>query len=401
VGGVLEGVKVLEVAEYGFVPSAAAVLADWGAAVIKVEHPRGDPLRGLVASGLIANTGDFDSIVEQVNRNKRGIALDVAASAGREVFERLVREADVFITSLLPSSRARLRIEPDDLHAINPRLVYARGHGYGTKGPDADRAGFDSVSFWGRGGVGHVLTQPGSPLVMQRAAMGDVTSGMFLAGGIAAALFRRERTGEGGTVDVSLLGSAAWVLAPDLVATSVLDRDPPHQQSGAVRSNPLVGAYRTADDRWLVLNMMESDRYWRPFCAALGRDDLVDRVSYADSRSRAANAAALHGLISDVLASRSLTHWRPRLDSHGCVWAAMAAPTEVLRDQQVEDNGFMPRHPDHTRARLAASPVQFDGEPVSIRNGAPALGGDTEAVLTELGYSEADIVKLREAGVVK
>jgi crotonobetainyl-CoA:carnitine CoA-transferase CaiB-like acyl-CoA transferase len=400
-GGVLDGVKVLELAEYGFVPSAAAVLADWGAEVVKVEHPRGDPLRGLVAAGLITRTGDFDSIVEQVNRNKRDIALDVGAPEGRAVFERLVAWADVFLTSLLPSSRTRLKVEPGDLHALNDRLVYARGHGYGSRGPEADRAGFDAVSFWGRGGIGHTLTPHGSPLVMQRAAMGDVTSGMFLAGGIAAALFRRERTGEAGIVDVSLLGSAAWILAPDLVASSVLDRDPPHADGAGTRTNPLVGAYRTADDRWLLLNMMDSDRYWRPFCAALGRDDLVQRVSYADARSRSANVAALQGVIADALGARPLSYWQPRLDQHGCVWAAMASPTEVLRDRQVAENGYLPAHPGHDRARLASSPVQFDGNPIEIRNGAPALGADTDAVLRDLGYKDGDIAKLREKGVVR
>src|ERR1700704_1561999 len=185
----LDGIKIVDFSEHGFVPSAAAALADWGADVVKIERLEGDPMRSVIRNGLSPAAEGIDYLFEMANRNKRGIALDVTTPAGRVVFERLVRWADVYITNQLPRVRRKLRTEPDDLFALNAKLVFAKGHGQGQRGPDAEAGGFDSVSFWSRGGVGHILTEPGADrLVMQRPAQGDVPSGMFLAGGICAAL---------------------------------------------------------------------------------------------------------------------------------------------------------------------------------------------------------------------
>ncbi|MDQ1533754.1 MAG: hypothetical protein QOF28_1515, partial [Actinomycetota bacterium] len=224
--GVMDGIKVVEVAEHGFVPSAAAILADWGADVVKVERATGDPLRHIMGAGLVADTGDFNFLFEQFNRNKRGVSIDLRSTDGRAALDRLLEWADVFITNFLPTARTNLRIQPEDVWAVNPRLVYARGHGQGQRGPDADQGGFDAVSYWSRGGIGHMLTPPGGPFIMQRGAMGDAPSGAFLAGGVGTALFQRERTGKGVLVVVALLGSAVWTLAVDLVPTSILERDP-------------------------------------------------------------------------------------------------------------------------------------------------------------------------------
>src|SRR3954464_7649183 len=234
---VLDGVKVVELAEFGFVPSCGAVLADWGADVVKVERVTGDPLRHVQGAGLVADTGDFNFLWEQMNRNKRGIALDLRSTDGRAALDRLLAQADVVITNFLPSARASLRLDPDDLFAVNPRLVYAKGHGQGQRGPDADAGGFDAVSYWSRGGVGHILSPEGGPMIMQRGAMGDAPSGAMLAGGIAAALFQRERTGKGSVVDVSLLNFAVWQLGVDLTATTILRTEPDKMGSGTVRSN--------------------------------------------------------------------------------------------------------------------------------------------------------------------
>src|SRR3954454_8363085 len=243
--GVLDGVRVVEVAEHGFVPSGAAILAEWGADVVKVERVTGDPLRGIQAMGLVADTGDFNFLFEQFNRNKRGIALDLRDERGRAVLDRLLESADVFITNFLPSAREKLRLRPDDIWAVNPRVVCAIGSGQGLRGPDAELGGFDAVSFWARGGIGHMLTPQGGPLVQPRGAFGDAPSGAYLAGGVAAALFQRERTGKATVVDVSLLGAAVWTLSVDLVPTSILGVDPvPHKPGGSL-ATVLVGSYRT------------------------------------------------------------------------------------------------------------------------------------------------------------
>ncbi len=399
---VLAGVRVLEVAEQGFVPSAAAVLADWGADVVKVERPEGDGLRAVMKQGLVAQTGDFDFLVEQVNRNKRNVCLDLKQPDSRAVLERLVAWADVFITNQLPQVRRKLRIEPDDLRAVNPRLIYARGHGQGTKGPDAEAGGYDAVSFWSRAGIGHMLSGPAG-VVMQRPAQGDIPSGMFLAGGIAAALFARERDGRGRTVDVALLAGGVWTLAPDLVAASVLGADPPKPGQAGTRPPlgiALLGMYTTADARVLQLNMLATDKYWKTACEALEAPDFAADGALASDAGRAARMAEIRERFARTIAAKPLAHWMARLRAAGCIFASFATPSEVQSDPQVLANGYLPRHPTHPTARLAASPVQFDEQPIEVRRGAPGKGEHTDEVLEALGIDARERARLREAGAI-
>jgi crotonobetainyl-CoA:carnitine CoA-transferase CaiB-like acyl-CoA transferase len=393
--GVLDGICVLEVAEHGFVPSAVAALADQGADVVKIERPEGDALRAVMGQGLVADTGDFDFLIENFNRNKRNVCLDLKHPAARPVFEKLVAWADVFVTNQLPKVRRKLRIEPDDLFAIQPRLVYARGHGQGARGPDAEAGGFDSISFWSRAGVGHMLS--GEQIAMQRPGMGDIPSGMFLAGGIGTALFARERTGRGVLVDVSLLGAGIWTLGPDLVATSVLGHEPPRASAGSARAAPLVGTFLTSDARVLQLSMLATDKYWEVACEALECPDLVELTSDAE---RAEHRDAIRDQLTRRIASRPIAHWESRLRDAGCLFSKFASPEEVLDDPQVEANGYLPRHPTHPTARLAASPVQYDEQPAEIRRPAPARGEHTDEVLDAIGVDTAERERLRNAGAI-
>lgn len=399
---VLAGVRVLEVAEQGFVPSAAAVLADWGADVVEVERPEGDGLRAVMKQGLVTQTGDFDFLVEQVNRNKRNVCLDLKHPDSRPVLEQLVAWADVFITNQLPQVRRKLRIEPDDLRAVNPRLIYARGHGQGTKGPDAEAGGYDAVSFWSRAGVGHMLSGAAG-VVMQRPAQGDIPSGMFLAGGIAAALFARERDGRGRTVDVALLAGGVWTLAPDLVAASVLGADPPKPGQAGTRPPlgiALVGMYTTSDGRVLQLNMLATDKYWKTACEALEAPDFAADPALATDAGRAARMPEIRARFARRIALRPLAHWMARLRSAGCIFSSFATPSEVQSDPQVLANGYLPRHPSHPKARLAASPVQFDETPIAIRRGAPKKGEHTDEVLEALGIAAGERARLRQGGAI-
>lgn len=397
---VLEGVRVLEVAEHGFVPSAAAILAEWGADVVKVERPTGDPLRLIMSMGFVADTGEFNWLFEQFNRNKRGVAIDLRADEGRAALDRLIEWADVYITNFLPSARDKLSLNPQDIWRVNPRCIYAIGSGQGLAGPDADQGGFDAVSYWARGGLAHMLTQPGAPLVQPRGALGDGPSGAFLAGGIAAALFRRERTGEPTLVDVSLLGAAVWTLSNDLVPTTILHAEPKRHVAGKSLGSVLVGSYRTADERWISLNMLDPERHWEPTCRALGLDDLVGRPEYSSAQQRAERSADLHPIFVERIGSLTLAELKDRLSAQDTIYSAIASPTEVIEDPQVIANGYLAPHPSHPSARLASSPMQFDGEGLHVQRPAPGVGEHTDEVFRSVGLDDDEIARLRAAGVL-
>jgi crotonobetainyl-CoA:carnitine CoA-transferase CaiB-like acyl-CoA transferase len=395
----LEGINVVDFAGHGFVPSAAAALADWGAEVVKIERPGGDPMRAVMRDGLVPDADGTDYLWEFFNRNKRGLALDVETEAGREIFERLVKWADVYITNQLPRVRRKLRTEPADLFALNPRLVFAKGHGQGQRGPDAEAGGFDSVSYWSRGGVGHMLSSPdaASP-VGQRAGQGDIPSGMFLAAGVCAALVAVARTGQGVVVDTSLFGAAMWTLAPDLAYTSIAGHEPPRTRADPAARSPLVGAHRTADGRWLQLSMLDEDRYWAPTCRALGLEDLIEQ--FPDGTARTANRERIYEQISATIAAGTHAAVDAALRAEGCIFSFYASPDEVLADEAATANVYAVPHPTHPTLRLSAAPAQFDDELPSIRRPAPTIGEHTREILTELGYAADEITRFGDDGVV-
>jgi len=401
---VLDGVRVLEVAQWWFVPSAGAVLADWGAEVIKIEHPAtGDPQRGLVTSGLVPK-GGFNFMWEQPNRGKKSVALDLASDGGREILYRIATGCDVFLTSFLPEARRRLRIDVDDLRAVNPRIVYARGSGQGARGPEAERGGYDGASFWARGGIAAVLTaDPAGPPVGQRPAFGDGIGGMALAGGIAAALFRRERTGETAVLDLSLLATAMWTLAPDITMAKALAplagrmprfdrRSPP---------NPIVNAYATKDGRWIMLIMLQSDRDWPDLCRHVGRPELADDPRFRDAAARFAHRGECVDALDAIFAERTLEEWRRALATTRGVWAPVQRPIELYDDPQVRANGYLAEVElaDGSRCELVPSPVHFDGSPPRLR-AAPECGQDTEQVLLDLGLGWDEIAAHKKSGAI-
>ena len=292
---VLSGVRILEVAQWWFVPASGAVLADWGADVIKVEHPEtGDPQRGLSAAGFSFKEGGVDFMMQQSNRGKRSVGIDLNTPEGRELLYKLAAKADVFVTSFLPAARKKLRIDLEDIRAVNPDIIYVRGSGQGVRGPDAEKGGYDASAFWARGGIAHALTRPEIELpIMPRAAFGDSIGAMTIAGGIAGALFRRERHGVASVVDVSLLATAMWVLAPDIVASKLLEPGKGMPSFGRKTApNPLANSYKTKDDRWLLLMMLQPDRYWADFCRHVEREDLIDDERFADGATRFQNREA-------------------------------------------------------------------------------------------------------------
>ena len=395
----LTGIKVGDFSEHGFVPSGAAALADFGADVVKIERLAGDPMRSVIANGLSPDADGCDYLFEMANRNKRGIALDVTIPAGRAVFERLVKWADVYVTNQLPRVRRKLHTEPDDLFAINPKLVFAKGHGQGQRGTDAEAGGFDSVSYWSRGGVGHILTDPEADrLVMQRPAMGDVPTGMYLAGGICAGLVHTLRTGKGCVVDTSLLNGAMWTLGPDMAYSSITGHEMPRMNLARGHTSPLVGVHRTKDSRWIMLSMLDEPRYWAPTCRALGMPELAEQ--YSDDEERRAHWPELTPRFAAQIASRTRAELEPRLREEGCICSFFASPPEVLADEAVVANGYAMSDPAHPKLRLSAAPVQFDDELPAARRAAPSHGQHTVEVLDELGYSDEEIDGLFGDGTI-
>ncbi|MDT5008621.1 MAG: hypothetical protein QOH57_238 [Mycobacterium sp.] len=393
----LDGIRVLDFSEHGFVPSAAAALADFGADVIKIERPTGDPMRTIIGRGMVASRDGYDYLFEFCNRNKRGICLDVETDRGREVFERLVRWAEVYITNQLPRVRRKLHTEPADLMAINPKLVYAKGHGQGQRGDDAEAGGYDGVSYWARGGVAHVLTAAdASRPVQQRPGLGDFPTGMFLAGGICAGLVHVLRTGKGIVVDSSLLASAAWALAPDLAYASLMGEQMPTPPQEML--SPLMRQYRTSDGYWVALMMIDEGRSWVPLCTALGIDGFGEHG--VDAESRKAVWPRLVERIGLVIGSLDRGTLTEKLRAHDCIFSFFSTPTDVLADAATIDNGYLMTHPDQPNLRLAAAPLQFDDEQHEVHRAGPARGEHSREILTELGYAESEVANLFADAVV-
>jgi len=402
--GALEGIRVLEVAQWWFVPASSAVLADWGAEVIKIEHPvTGDAQRGLAAVGFKSTEGNVDFMMQQSNRGKRSVGLDLSKPGGRELLYRLAARSDVFLTNFLPDARRRLAIDVADIRAHNPDIIYVRGSGQGPRGPDAGKGGYDATAFWSRGGIAHALTpgELGFP-VMQRAAFGDSIGAMTLAGGIAAALLKRERTGIASTVDVSLLGTAMWVLAPDIVASKlVAPGSGMPKMDRRYAPNPAGNSYKTKDDRWLLLMMLQADKHWPDLCEHIDRPELVTDPRFANAASRFKNRAECIALLDAVFAERSLDEWKAKLATMQGPWAPMQSAEELHDDPQTLANGYLcdVDGGDKGHFKLVASPVQFDETPPEL-GPSPEMGQHTEEVLLELGLSWDDLLEHKQTGAI-
>jgi crotonobetainyl-CoA:carnitine CoA-transferase CaiB-like acyl-CoA transferase len=400
----MEGVRVLEVAEHTFVPAASALLADWGAEIIKVEHvERGDAMRGLASSGIAVMGTNVHVLLEHSNRGKKSIGLDLTSPEGIDILYKLAGTCDVFLTNKLPSVRTKLHIDVDDIRAHNPDIVYVRGTGQGNEGPEADNGSYDSLAYWNRSGIAMGVKQataehvPGPPAP----AFGDSIGAMTIAGGIMGALFHRERTGVATTVDVSLLGVGMWSMGAALALSlqhQVPWGPPPAGQS---TGNPLVGTYAAGDGKFVSLCCLQAGNYWAEACAVLGRAELATDERFADAAAIRENAQVGADLVAEAFAEHTAAEWRGRLADFSGQWAMVQDTLEAAVDPQTVANGYVVdcATADGTPFQLAAAPVQYDGEaPQPTR--APEFNEHGDDILAALGLDWDTIVDLKVRGVV-
>jgi crotonobetainyl-CoA:carnitine CoA-transferase CaiB-like acyl-CoA transferase len=400
---VMQGVRILEVAEQTFVPAASAVLADWGADVIKIEPTeRGDAMRGLASTGVTPVTGDVHALLEHSNRGKRSLALDLASPEGLDILYKLAETSDVFLTNKLPRVRKKLNIDVDDIRAHNPRIIYVRGTGQGERGPDADKGSYDSLAFWCRAGIALGAKPPASDRVPSPPApgFGDSIGAMTIAGGIMGALFHRERTGEPTTVDVSLLGTGMWAMGQAIALSLLLDTPWGAPPEGAVR-NPLTANYQTKDERSISLCCLQAGRYWAPLCEVIGRPELATDPRFADHESLLAHGAEALQILREAFAERTLDDWKERLGDFVGQWAVVQDTLEAAADPQSVANGYIQEC--HTASgtpfHLAAAPVQFDETPAAPQR-APSFNEHGDEILNDLGLDWDSVVDLKVRGAV-
>jgi crotonobetainyl-CoA:carnitine CoA-transferase CaiB-like acyl-CoA transferase len=399
----LSGVRILEVASHVFVPIAGAVLTEQGAEVVKIEHPEtGDPYRGLVTAGLRKTYDGVDASFQFTNRGKQSVAIDLKRPEGRELVYRLAKTCDVFLTNFRPDARRRLQIDVEQIRAANPEIIYVRGSGYGTRGPDLQRGGYDAAAYWSRVGFGDVFTPKDADYpTMQRPAFGDVVGGLTIAGAISTALYKRATTGETSVVDVSLMGVGMWQLQPDITHAPFNAGQPAFVHDRKSTWNPLSGTYRTRDRRFIILVMLDADRYWADFCQVVGRPELAGDPRFIDMDARKANARACVELLDELFAGRDYAEWLDVLARAKGVWSPFQTPLELHDDPQVAANGYLAEVEmnNGSSLRLVTSPVQFDEEPPRPTR-APEHGEHTETVLLDLGLSWDEIEGLKQSQVI-
>ncbi|MCW2916726.1 MAG: CaiB/BaiF family protein [Actinomycetia bacterium] len=401
---ILNGVKVVEVAAWTYVPMAGAVLAEWGAEVIKIEHPEhGDPQRGLISSGLVPGGGSVNHMMEVPNRGKKSIGLDLSSPAGHDVLLKMAAQADVFLTNFLPAGRRKLGIDVEDIRAVNADIIYVRGSANGQRGPEAERGGYDLATFWARGGSADIGTPPGSdfPTMQPGPAYGDVLGGLTLAGGVAAALLHRDRTGEAMIVDNSLLAMGMWATGATLAGAGLFGLERLPFRSHETMPNPLVNYYRTKDGRYLLFNMLQYERFWPELVTAAGRPELADDPRFATGKAMAENRGACIEVLDDLFAERTFAEWKAVLADIRGVWAPVQRASEILEDPQATANGYLVdvEAPDGSSFRLVPSPLQFDETPPALTR-APDHGEHTDDILQGIGLTMDEILELKVQGAV-
>ena len=397
--GALEGIRVVELGLWVAGPSCAAILRDWGADVVKLEPPNGDPFRGLFASAL-GSAVAINPPFEVDNRGKRSIAVNLEHEAGRAIALMLIGEADVLVTNMRPRALDDFGLDYKTLSKEYPRLVYAHITGYGPDGPSRDRAAYDIGAFWSRAGVGQTLVPPGQPIPQQRGGMGDHMTGMGAAGAVSAALFSRERSGKGQRVAVSLLRTGIYMMGWD-VSLAMRLGVPINGYDREHALNPIINCFKSGDERWFWLLLLQADRHWPDLLRAIEREDLLEDERFADITIRREHTPELVGELDAIFAQKTLEEWGKIFDKENVWFAPVNSISDVLEDPIAHEAGaFRDVEGPDGPVKFVASPVDFSDTESEPRGLSPELGQHTEEVLLELGYDWDQIVPLKEKGAI-
>ena len=401
----LKGVKIISFSQVVAMPATTTILADWGADVIKVEPLWGDWQRSLVSfndTPLLLNLekGEIELHFEFLNRNKRSIAINLRNEQGKQIMSRLLDKADVFVANYSIDVLERFGLDYPSLKDRYPGLVHCLLTGYGTKGPKARDRGYDYVAAWSYGGLMNLVTaDPDSPPAIQRPGMMDMVASAHMAAGIGSALYYKQKTGKGQSLELSLYHTAAWTIGLDTQVA--LFGYPPKVWDRVRMPNPMYNSYRSKDGRWFMM-VHPNQEYWEPFCKAIGKLDWMDNPRYATMESREENREEMIRLLDELFAARTWTEWEKSFRENDLIVSVNQTVSEILEDEQAIANNFYTNidHPVTGNTRLLNSPVQFSDTPARIRSVAPPVGAHTEEVLLELGYNWEEIAKLKEKGTI-
>ncbi len=399
----LDDITVVEIDSWMAAPSAGAILADLGARVIKIEPIKGDPMRNMSRPPKVEDDvlKDHDFQFDVDNRGKESIQLDLTQEAAIEVVHKLCANAQVFLCNLLAKRQEKYQLDPDSLRQVNPRIVHATLTGYGTTGPDAWRPGYDVTAFFGRSGLYDAMREGDEGLVpMARPAQGDHTTGLALVGAILAALRQAERTGEPQTVETSLYETAVWTQASDYAVTAV-DRAPVRKRARHEQLSATANRFPCGDGNWIVFNMPEPF-WWPRFCDALGKPEWKEDERFKEARDRYRQMEVLVPMLDEIFQTRTRDEWGRIMDEHGIIWGPVLGLHEVASDPQAEAIGLFPEIPlpENGSYRSVRIPMKFHDFDALPEKPAPSLGANTAQVLSELGYEDGDIEKLKSLNVI-
>jgi crotonobetainyl-CoA:carnitine CoA-transferase CaiB-like acyl-CoA transferase len=397
--GIFAGLKVLDCASFIAAPAAATVLSDFGAQVIKIEPPgSGDPYRNLPnLPGYPHSPHNYAWMLE--GRNKRSLALDLGKPEARAVLHRLVAESDVFITNFPPAVRQRLGVSYAELAPLNQRLIYASFTGYGEKGEEANKPGFDSNAYWARSGLMDLVrADENTTPARSVAGMGDHPCAMALFGAIVTALYKRERTGKGSQVRSNLMANGIWasgVLAQAKLCGASFEQRRPRERA----LNAVTNHYQCRDGRWIILSLLNEERQWPVLAKCLGREDLIADPRFATKPERHARSIELIGIFDAVFATKDLAQWRGILDGNGLVFGVIGILDDIATDRQMIENDVLVPFEGDTMLTIN-SPIWIDGSDKQHPRHPPGIGQHSDEVLREVGFDDAEIQRLRTAGAI-